>query len=132
MTGRASCFLPEGLYRVRVPLRAFACTYARPAAQFPRERESDAFGSIFLISPSCFQINLQTNWNKVSPAALLRTMKRPLSREEPPAAASTPPPPLRKGLIAMEEAVQLRDDVVGVVAVDEALPAVVNEPAVDV
>lgn len=32
----------------------------------------------------------------------------------------------------MEEAVQLRHDVVVVAAVDEALPAVVNEPAVDV
>lgn len=32
----------------------------------------------------------------------------------------------------MQEAVQLRDDVVGVVAIDEALPAVVNEPAVDI
>lgn len=32
----------------------------------------------------------------------------------------------------MEEAVELRDDVVRVVAIDEAFPAVVNEPAVDV
>lgn len=32
----------------------------------------------------------------------------------------------------MEEAVELRDDVVRVVAVDEAFPTVVNEPAVDV
>lgn len=30
-----------------------------------------------------------------------------------------------------EEAVEVWDDVVGVVPVDEALPAVVNEPAVD-
>lgn len=31
----------------------------------------------------------------------------------------------------LQEAVEMWDDVVGVVAVDEALPTVVNEPAVD-